>query len=116
MNNQLHVDMATLDVLQEVLEDSFAGLLATYMEDSQARIESLKVGLLEADVDLVRRSAHSLKGSCSNLGANVMAELCCQVEQQACKDNLDGLHAIIEQIEREFRTVVRIMEDKMQSL
>lgn len=116
MNDQVHIDTATLDMLQDILDDGFAGLLDTYIDDSNQKIESLKEGLNEADSDKVRRSAHSLKGSSSNLGANPMAELCLCVEQRARDGSLDGLDDIVVQIEAEHRTVVGIMEGIKKSL
>lgn len=116
MKDQLHIDMATLEMLQEVLEGGFAGLLETYMEDSSEKVECLKAGMSQADSDLVRRSAHSLKGSSSNLGANALAELCLNVEQQAREANLEGLEEVVSQIEAEHQAVVGIMKDIRDSL
>lgn len=116
MNEKTHIDTATIDMLQEILEDGFPGLLDTYIDDSSAKIRSLKGALSDADADLVRRNAHSLKGSSSNLGANPMAELCLRVEQRARDENLDGLDDIVAQIEAEHRTVVGIMEEIKRSL
>ncbi|MEX1033582.1 MAG: Hpt domain-containing protein [Cellvibrionaceae bacterium] len=114
MNDQQHIDPATLDMLEEVLEDGFIGLLETFIDDSRVKIVSLKSGLADANADVVRRSAHSLKGSSSNLGANPMAELCQRVEQQAREENLEGLDDIVEQIEAEYQHVETIMKEKME--
>lgn len=116
MGEQIHVDTATLEMLQQMLEDGFAGLLDTYIDDSNLKIESLKVGLAQANSDLVRRSAHSLKGSSSNLGAKPLAELCLSVEQRARDQQLEGLDEIIAQVEAEHQTVVGIMEEIKRSL
>jgi HPt (histidine-containing phosphotransfer) domain-containing protein len=111
MTDQQHLDMATLEMLQEILEDGFAGLLETFIADSEAKIASLRSGLEDGDADLVRRSAHSLKGSSSNLGANTMVALSQQIEDQARDDNLSGLETLVEQLDAEFQVVSRLMQE-----
>jgi HPt (histidine-containing phosphotransfer) domain-containing protein len=116
MTERQHLDAATLGMLQDVLEDGFAGLLETFIADSAAKIERLREGLAKGDSDLVRRSAHSLKGSSGNLGANIMADLCLRLEEQARDEDLRGLHSVLEQLEAEFELVQGIMQHTLQSL
>ncbi|MGQ9425920.1 Hpt domain-containing protein [Gilvimarinus sp. F26214L] len=105
MSEEVHLDPATLAMLQEILGDSFKGLLETFIKDADDRISGLKAGLAEADADAVRSSAHSLKGSSSNLGAHPLAELCLQMEQNAREGHLVGLDEILSAIEAEFEIV-----------
>lgn len=113
MNEQAHVDMAVLEMLEEVLDEGFSGLLSVYLQDAQTKMASLQAGLEQGDADLVRSSAHSLKGSSANLGAQPLAELSLAVEQQAREGNLAGLDRLLEQIEAEFREVAAILERRM---
>lgn len=113
MTDPQYLDMATLDMLQEVLEDGFAGLLETFIADSAAKIDSLRTGLANGDADLVRRSSHSLKGSSSNLGAHTMAELSLQIEEGARDENLSGLDPLVEQLDAEFQVVSRFMQEML---
>jgi HPt (histidine-containing phosphotransfer) domain-containing protein len=116
MTNEKHLDGATLDMLQEVLEDGFTGLLETFLSDSRQKIESLRSAIDAADADLIRRNAHSLKGSSSNLGAAGMVELSQRMEDQARADKLSGLETLLKQLESEFRTVEGIMRQKLHEL
>lgn len=116
MSEQSHVDIATLDMLQDVLEGGFAGLLETFIQDSSSKIESLKLACKQADIDTVRRSAHSLKGSSSNLGAMPLADLSLEVERKAREDSLDGVDELIDRIEREYQAVFAIMNDRLSEL
>lgn len=113
MTNQKHLDMATMDMLQDVLEDGFTGLLETFISDSAERIDCLRAGMANSDADMVRRSAHSLKGSSSNLGANVMAELSVQIEERARDNELSDLVPLVEQLETEFEAVARAMQEML---
>ena len=53
-------------------------------------------------------AAHSFKGSCSNMGAVLLASLCKQLEDLARREQLDGVAPLLGHIEREF-AIVRIL-------
>ncbi|MCW8196492.1 Hpt domain-containing protein [Proteobacteria bacterium 005FR1] len=116
MTDQKHLDGATLDMLQEVLEDGFAGLLETFIVDSRQKIDTLKIALDHADADLIRRNAHSLKGSSSNLGAVGLVEITQRMEEQARAENLAGLNSLLKQLDSEFQAVESIMRQKLEGL
>lgn len=105
MTQQHHIDPATLEMLLEVLEDGFPTLVETFISDSQLRIDDIKAGLEANHAEAVRRSAHSLKGSSSNLGAVVLAELSQRLELAAQGGDLQDVPGIIERIEVEFFAV-----------
>lgn len=105
-----HVDMETLNMLKEVMEDGFVTLLETYITDSGARIDAMRAAIEAADSDAIRRAAHSLKGSSGNLGANQMAALCLNVENSSRDGKLDGLDLELIKIEEEYKQVSDIMK------
>lgn len=105
-----HVDMDTLNMLKEIMEDGFSALLETYISDSEVRVNELRESLAAGDSETVRRSAHSLKGSSGNLGANQMAALCLHVEDSAKEERLDGLDVEVEKISSEYQAVKAIMQ------
>lgn len=102
------VDTDTLTTLQEIMEDDFHELIHTFLEDSEMRIPQLRVQLAAADSEALRLTAHSLKGSSSNLGAKPLADLCFRVEQQAAQQKLDGLEDTLDEIDEEFARVTTI--------
>jgi len=108
-----HVDMDTLNMLKEIMEDGFKTLLETFVNDSHSRIEDLRAGLQAGDSDAVRRAAHSLKGSSGNLGANPLAALCLTVENRSKDGDLQGLEADLMAIENEYQKVAAIMQSMM---
>jgi PAS domain S-box-containing protein len=79
------LDPATLTELREVGgEDDpqfLARLLERFLLDAPAHLTALREGLSKGNVPSLMRAAHSLKGSCSSVGALDMAELCARVEQ-----------------------------------
>ena len=100
-----HLEYDTLNTLREVMEDDFALLIDTFVQDSADRIRTLREVIQGSDGDLIRRAAHSFKGSSSNIGAPRLAALCSALEKKALENNLDGLLVDLEAIEQEFAQV-----------
>lgn len=107
-----HLDGAVLAVLQDVMEDEYPLLLQTFLSDSQARLSDLERALEARDGEAVRQAAHTFKGSCSNMGAQLMADLCKQLEVQGKAGNLEVVPGLIEQLRREFGIVRFLIESE----
>ncbi|MEL7399321.1 MAG: Hpt domain-containing protein [Pseudomonadota bacterium] len=99
------IDSDNLEMLKEVMEDEFGLLLQTYIEDCQSRIPQMKEQLAGTKVDELRRNAHSLKGSSSNIGAIPLSDLARQLEDLAAAGGLEGASELVDQISIEFETV-----------
>jgi len=99
------IDTEILDTLKEVMEDDFQVLIDTFLSDTVVRIDSLRAALTETDADLLRRSAHSLKGSCSNIGVQQLAVLCAQMEEKGFEEDFTGTEQILADIEQEYSLV-----------
>ncbi len=97
-----HLDDNTLNTLKEVMEGDFPLLINTYLQDSSERLHKLRTIINSANADLIRRSAHSFKGSSSNIGALVLANLCAVLEQKALDGDLASLGLDLLAIEREY--------------
>lgn len=106
--SDIHIDSAVLAALQDVMEDEYPVLLDTFLVDSEERLLLLRQAQQEADAQNLRLAAHSFKGSCSNMGANMLAGLCKQLEEVGRREQLDLAAELIEQVEREF-AIVRIL-------
>lgn len=103
-----HLDSRVLATLQEVMEAEYPVLLETFLVDSEERVRLLQAACLSGEADQLRQAAHSFKGSCSNMGALMLAELCRQVEEAARRGQLADAPELIGCIEREF-AIVRIL-------
>lgn len=99
------VDLETLNMLKEVMEDDFALLLQTFIDDAQTRIPQLRDQLAVGSHDELRRNAHSLKGSSGNVGATGMSEVCMRLENMARDGQLDTASALIDEVESSFEQV-----------
>lgn len=109
MTQQNHLDMATVEMLLEILEDGFPTLVETFITDSQLRINEIRAGLQDANAEAVRRAAHSLKGSSSNVGAQVLTDYSQTIESSAQGGQLQGLTEKLGELEAEFLAVKNIL-------
>jgi len=105
MTDKPHLDEEALAELQEVMEDEFDILINTYINDSSDRIAYLRSALDKSDADAFARSAHSFKGSCINIGAPRLGELCFEAEKAGQENRLEQAGAMLDAIENEFRQV-----------
>ncbi len=111
MNVTQHLDYDALNSLKDVMEDEFGFLIETFIQDSNDRLEKLHLLVGSDDQDAIRRASHSFKGSCSNLGALRLADLCAGVERKALERNFNSFANDVAEIEAEFLIVKQKMFD-----
>ncbi|MGO1463399.1 MAG: Hpt domain-containing protein [Marinobacter sp.] len=100
-----HLDEDALAELQDVMEDEFDMLIQTYINDSSDRIANLKTALIEGKADAFTKTAHSFKGSCINIGAPRLGELCREAEAVGRDERLGDAPPLLATIEAEFGRV-----------
>jgi two-component system, sensor histidine kinase and response regulator len=98
------------DLRQPGEPDPLAEVADLFLEDTPARLLQLHTHLTGADTAALSSSAHSLKGSASNLGARHLAALCLSLEKQARENNLAGAKLLLDQVEQEFKRVKQALE------
>ncbi len=84
-------------------------LLDTFLVDSGRAAASVAPGLeAQADAQALRLAAHSFKGSCSNMGASLLAGLCKQLEDCARREQLEMTWPLLSRLTVSF-AIVRIL-------
>ncbi len=109
--DETHVDRNVLSALQEVMEESYPDLLDIFLADSEERLKVLRTA---DSVTLLVETAHSFKGSSSNMGAVRLTELCHQLEQQAKTLPVNDIQELVREIDREFASVRPLYEAERQ--
>jgi HPt (histidine-containing phosphotransfer) domain-containing protein len=99
-----HLDPAVITALRDIMGEDYPLLVDTYLKDSQERLTRL---LQAVDPQAVRDGAHSFKGSSSNMGAALLAQLCCDLEHLPLDAPVPEVSALLEQISTEF---IRVRE------
>ncbi|MGE8176403.1 Hpt domain-containing protein [Pseudomonas fluorescens] len=107
----IHLDPEVLSTLEEVMEDEYPMLLDTFLRDSETRLTELRG---TQDPELLLSTAHSFKGSSSNMGATRLAELCNELEQRAKQKSLAGIEKLVGEIDGEFAIVRRLYREERQ--
>ncbi len=62
-------DLGTLRELRDIMDQDFDELIEAYLSDTSTRIDDVRAAVIAKDTYQLRELAHSLKGSCSNIGA-----------------------------------------------
>ena len=82
------------DVLTEVLR--------MFLMEAPKRMDRLRNAHQAGDIQEVHRSAHSLKGSAGNIGANAMYDICCQIDSKGRGGDVVALPPLIDALGLEF--------------
>ena len=85
----------------EVLEE----LVDLFLTDSPDRIAEMRGASASGDQELLKRAAHTLKGSSRNLGASSLAEICQVIESKSMEAQIEEASKLIPQVEAELSKV-----------
>lgn len=105
--NPPHLDRAQLAQLKELLGNHFAELVARFLQDGTARLQTIKAAIVINDFDAIYAEAHGLKGSARNIGAHGLAPLCEELEDWGKQGVDHGMQQLFAAIEQEFAAVCR---------
>jgi len=109
------IDLNTIEALRELQEEGESDLLAElidlFLQDAPDRIAGMRLAVDTGDWTALAERAHSLKGSCSSLGAVHMAGLCAQLEAMG-RDRADRSDAATVQgaLEQQYALVQAALE------
>jgi HPt (histidine-containing phosphotransfer) domain-containing protein len=87
------------------IEEMIPNLISVFLESAVQDIEKMRIAIRVQDAAALASAAHSLKGSCSNMGASTSSVLCQQIENDGQSASLDGTAKLLESLELEFDRV-----------
>jgi|GEM_PF-527352 len=100
------VDMNALANLRELQRDGepdiLVELIDMFITDVPPRLAAMRQAANTLAAQTLKREAHTLKGSCGNLGARRMAGICARIEALANQSDLTAVPDLLEQLEAEF--------------
>lgn len=103
------LDAEIIAELREVMEEEFADLIGTFLDDLPVQLDSLQTAIAEGSAADLYRIAHKLKSSCGSLGAMQLAERVRQLEQAGRQNTLEGTAALL----AETRSVAQVTTAQM---
>jgi len=80
-------------------------VLATFLQDTPRQLAALREAVALSDPATIRKTAHSLKSSSANVGADALARLFKDLEHMARTGRDEGAADLLAQLEREFQSV-----------
>jgi signal transduction histidine kinase/DNA-binding response OmpR family regulator/HPt (histidine-containing phosphotransfer) domain-containing protein len=114
------LDAKTLDNLRELYGPEFAeamqDLSNAFQLETPPILDRLKTALAERDAETVRKAAHNIKGSASNIGAKNMATVGSKLETMG-KNGVITAEAstLLATLEQEYRQVCRVLRELSQT-
>lgn len=112
-NPDQHVDIGALQDLKDIMESEFETLINTFVLDSLCKIDELAAAISASDADALRKVAHSLKGSSSNICAGPLSEYARQLEFMGKEGSIQGAAAILEKLKAEFELVKTLLQKNL---
>lgn len=101
--------LTSLNELYEVLGEDAVEIVDMFLVDAEQRLIVMRQILEQEDFENLSKEAHSLKGSCRNLGVEVMAEPCGILEQKEAKISPQEAVTTFMQLEDAFKQVQPVL-------
>jgi CheY-like chemotaxis protein/HPt (histidine-containing phosphotransfer) domain-containing protein len=110
------LDKSVLTGLREIGDQELlADLTTLFLEDAPAQLETLREAIEGGDAPSVEQVAHTLKGSCGNMGAMRMATICTELEEAGRSGDLAPAPALVSRLNAELGRVRVALEEELKS-
>ena len=113
----LRIDPKKIEELKELVDEDDPGflieLIEDYMDNSEENLKAIRYAIQAKDTVTVGRTAHTLKGASSNIGAVNMTELSKQLEHLGTEETLEGAVDLIDRLDVEFVEVKSELEKEL---
>jgi len=113
----LRIDPQKIEELKELVDEDDPGflieLIEDYMDNSEENLKAIRYAIQAKDIVTVGRTAHTLKGASSNIGAVNMTELSKQLEHLGREETLEGAVDLIDRLDVEFVEVKSELEKEL---
>ncbi len=112
------IDPSALTELRELQNEDEPDLLyelvATFLDDAQPRLATLRDAVNGDDAQIIEKEAHALKGSCANFGANAMERICERLQIAGRSGDLADAFELLARLEGEFERVRQALTAELQ--
>jgi two-component system, sensor histidine kinase and response regulator len=112
------LDRSVLEGLRELQEEGEPNLLDELIEMffddvPSSQLEALQEAMKAGDAHFVERVAHTLKGSCGNIGALRMAAICAELQDIGASKDLSRAPELLEHLKAEFERARPALETEV---
>ncbi len=97
MNNITIIDQEVIDGLTEIGDQDFLiELIDIFLAQSEELAHEIKLSVDAKNISELKKAAHKLKGSCLNLGAKGLGDICNKVESLCQAGDISGVNQVME--------------------
>lgn len=114
-----YLNKDTLDLLYDLMDgdsEMIIDLVDTLIDTTPLLLDELKEGVTLKDAQKIRNSAHALKSSNAQLGAEDFASLCEKMESKGRESDTIDLDVLLDKILKEFDVVLQALDSWKNSL
>jgi two-component system sensor histidine kinase/response regulator len=104
------VDESALHSLQEESEDDLSELVEIFTSSAPTTMAQIRDALQRSNASDLYMAAHTLKGSCSNLGKSPLRDLGAQIELIARDGTIEGTADLVASAEKELRSFIEALK------
>jgi HPt (histidine-containing phosphotransfer) domain-containing protein len=105
------LDATTINRLVDIGKATDPGftiqVLEMFSRQAPTCIEEMRTSLESGDYSTMWKSAHKLKGTCLNIGAKKVAEICKDIERKGRNLEVSGLQGLIMQLEVDYNSTYK---------
>ena len=103
--------IADLRALESAASPGFlVELIDLFLKEAGILVSKLRESLAAKDAPAFERSAHTLKGSCGNLGAQAMSRMCADLQTVGHAADWTRAAELLPPLDEEFKAVCRELE------
>ncbi|MCB1738080.1 MAG: response regulator, partial [Gammaproteobacteria bacterium] len=99
------LDMDTLNMLREIMDDKFQVLIDAYLGETPKLLADIDAAIATGDAAALRLAAHSLKSSSANMGAMALSESGRELENLGRDGQIDGSAELAATAKQQFSAV-----------
>ncbi len=101
------IDPQAIERLKEWGGEKLAGqMVRLFLKNSGTRMDQIRTGIAEADVEEAERGAHSLKSSAANIGGEHLRTLATKIEAAALANDVEGMRQLGPELEAAYSAVM----------
>ena len=107
MSDTQIIDPQALERLREWGGEKLAGqMVRLFLKNSGTRMDQIRTGLANSDLQEAERGAHSLKSSAANIGAETLRTMATRMESAALDDSVEDARALLPGLENAYESAM----------
>ena len=104
------VDSATLENLKMLTRDKFDSIIKVFLSNGSDLIGKIETALASEDMEEIARSAHALRSTTGQIGAQSTQKLAGLLEEHAKNGRIVGIASLFKQVQQEWERVLKEMQ------